>query len=92
MARYTTGSLQSLESSNYVATIEENYLIFNKRITLSIKNKKFLGKGKYYNFIKIPFKIIPNSSLERKEWDYARRKIKEVAFEELNRLEKKHYG
>lgn len=90
MARYTTGSIQSIESSNYTAIIEEDYFIFSKRVTLTINKKKIFGKRMYYNFIKIPFKLIPNRELEKKEWAYARKKIKEVAYSKLEELEKEH--
>jgi len=90
MAKYTYGSIQHLDSKNFYATLEEDYIITNKRITLMIYKKHggvFEKKRVFGTYIKFPFKVIPNRKLQQREWLEAREKLYNLAISKLEKLE-----
>jgi len=90
MAKYTYASIQNLETENFYAKLEEDYIITNKRITLMIYKKHgsiFEKKRVFGTYIKIPFKVIPNRVVEEKKWKDARSKLHNLALTKLKELE-----
>lgn len=88
MARYTTGSIGGLESPNYIARIEEDYFILTKSVKLNIRRKGFFKRTLFSHTERIPTKLIPNSKLEKEQWESARKIINELARKKLEEFER----
>jgi hypothetical protein len=88
MARYTTGALGALESTNYIATIEEDYFMLSKSVKLNIRRKGAFKRTLFSHTERIPFKAIPNSALEKEQWENARRIVNQLARQKISEFEK----
>ena len=93
MATYTISRNHRYDSRNFYATIEEDYIITNRKIYLYVykKNTRLLERSLVYGtYSKIPYKFFRSEKETQSIWDSKLWALQKHAKEKLEELEKEY--